>query len=478
MTDHKTKLLALLLAAMLALPAPGVAFAEAPDAAPAGGDVKVPTLLQADLGNGEDIRELFEDEALYNAVRENIGVADGLPLTLDGVQNMKSLLADSLNITSLKGLEHLTNLTVLYLGDNQITDIKPLAGLTQLESLYLEGNQLTDISPLENLTQLELLILDGNQLTNISPLKDLTGLTSLSLVGNQLTDISALEDLTELVSLYLTDNQITDISSLKGLTNLEELSLDGNQLTSISALKDLTKLNFLYLADNQLTDITDLKGLTELTLLSLDDNRLTDISPLKDLTGLEVLYLADNNLSDVSDLSGMVNLFDLTLSGNPLTAEHLESVLPEEFKGNVEGGFEQWLEETLHGSTPPDDGGEDKPTRRDNDDSDYYGVEKWNEVKRQIADADEGDTIKVSGTGLPYFPSSVARELKGKNVSLEVRKNGVTYTVNGLEIGEIDKIWYEFENIEEQLLTAEPEDKADEQKPEQAETKPNPATGR
>ncbi|MBS4785295.1 MAG: hypothetical protein KH009_04195 [Clostridiales bacterium] len=128
---------------------------------------------------------------------------------------------------------------------------------------------------------------------------------------------------------------------------------------------------------------------------------------------------------------------------------------------------------------PIPDPDEDKPSRS-NDDGDYYGVEKWDEVKRQIADADEGDTIKVSGTGLPYFPSSVARELKGKDITLEIRKNGVTYTVNGLEIGAVDKIWYEFENIEEQLLTAEPEeDKADEQKPQDGNTvKENPATGR
>ena len=412
MTDHKTKLLALLLAAMLALPAPGVAFAEAPDAAPAGGDVKVPTLLQADLGNGEDIRELFEDVALYNAVREAANVGDDQPLTLDAAQGVEFLFADDLGITSLKGLECLTNLIIL----------------------SLEDNQLTDISPLANLTQLGLLFLDDNQLTDLSPLKDLNNLNTLHLDGNQLIDLSPLKDLNNLETLYLDDNQLIDLSPLKNLNNLKYLSLDGN--------------------------------------------RLTDISPLKGLTGLEILDLADNNLSDVSDLSGMVNLLDLTLSGNPLTAEHLESVLPEEFKESCGEDFDQWLEETLHGSTPPDDGGEDKPTRRDNDDGDYYGVEKWDEVKRQIRAADEGDTIKVSATGLPYFPSSVAREMKGKDITLEIRKNGVTYTVNGLEIGEIDKIWYEFENIEEQLLTAEPEDKADEQKPEQAETKPNPATGR
>ena len=55
-----------------------------------------------------------------------------------------------------------------------------------------------------------------------------------------------------------------------------------------------------------------------------------------------------------------------------------------------------------------------------------------------------------------YKRQSVARALKGYDITLEVRKNGVTYSVNGLRIGAIDKIWYEFDKLEEELLTAEP----------------------
>ena len=115
--------------------------------------------------------------------------------------------------------------------------------------------------------------------------------------------------------------------------------------------------------------------------------------------------------------------------------------------------------------------------RSDNDDGgDYFGNETWDEVKDQIAEAEEGDTIKVSATGLPYFPSSVARALKGKDITLEVRKNGVTYEVNGLEIGDIDKIWYEFDELETELLTAD----ADSETSSEADTeaKPIPDTGR
>ena len=121
---------------------------------------------------------------------------------------------------------------------------------------------------------------------------------------------------------------------------------------------------------------------------------------------------------------------------------------------------------------------ESKPNQgsSDNDDnSDYFGNETWDEVKREIAEAEEGDTIKVSATGLPYFPSSVARALKGKDITLEIRKNGITYEVNGLEIGDIDKIWYEFDELETELLTADANSEAPAA---EDEDKANPDTGR
>ena len=100
----------------------------------------------------------------------------------------------------------------------------------------------------------------------------------------------------------------------------------------------------------------------------------------------------------------------------------------------------------------------DVPEREERESTgDYFGNEKWAAVKREIAAADEGDTIKVSATGLPWFPSSVARALKGRDITLEVRKNGVTYSINGLEIGAIEKIWYEFDQIDTELLTVEAE---------------------
>ncbi len=123
-------------------------------------------------------------------------------------------------------------------------------------------------------------------------------------------------------------------------------------------------------------------------------------------------------------------------------------------------------------ATPPAPGSDGS-----SNDHDYFGTATWDEVKDKIADAKDGDTIKISGNGLKNFPASVARELKGKDITVEIRKNGVTYSINGLKIGSVDKLWYEFENLEGQLLTVSSSKPAN--KPQNSNTvKPNPSTGR
>lgn len=45
-----------------------------------------------------------------------------------------------------------------------------------------------------------------------------------------------------------------------------------------------------------------------------------------------------------------------------------------------------------------------EPVERDTTGGDYFGNAKWAEAKREIAAAEEGDTIEMSATGLPWFP--------------------------------------------------------------------------
>ena len=48
----------------------------------------------------------------------------------------------------MAGLEHLTSLWQLYLGNEHIEDLTPLAGLTNLHFLDIENNRIEDLAPL------------------------------------------------------------------------------------------------------------------------------------------------------------------------------------------------------------------------------------------------------------------------------------------------------------------------------------------
>jgi internalin A len=61
---------------------------------------------------------------------------------------------------------------MLSLSKNQISDIKPLASLTNLTWLWLDNNQISDIKPLESLTKLTDLYLINNPIApKTCPLK-------------------------------------------------------------------------------------------------------------------------------------------------------------------------------------------------------------------------------------------------------------------------------------------------------------------
>ena len=109
-------------------------------------------------------------------------------------------------LTSVKGLEKLTQLTSLDLSSNQLTSVKGLEKFTQLTRLYFNANQLTNVKVLENLTQLEELDLRDNQLTSVKGLENLTQLKDLDLHKNQLTSVKGLEKFTQLKYLWLTGN--------------------------------------------------------------------------------------------------------------------------------------------------------------------------------------------------------------------------------------------------------------------------------
>ena len=83
-------------------------------------------------------------------------------LTKADLEKVTELHIQYTGLTSVEGLEKLTQLTWLRLMDNQLTDVTGLEKLTQLKELDLSDNQLTDVKGLKKLTQLILLWLNDN----------------------------------------------------------------------------------------------------------------------------------------------------------------------------------------------------------------------------------------------------------------------------------------------------------------------------
>jgi internalin A len=281
----------------------------------------------------------FPDTHMENALRMELGKAEGEPLYKTDLQRIWNLDLSNSRIESIEGLEYCTHLYYLHLDNNALTDITPLAGLTRLVELSLEGNTITDISPLASLTNIEFLYLSGNTIADISPLSSLTTLTVLSLSYNSISDISPLFNLTNLSELYLANNAVTDIFPLSNLTALTVLDLGSNNIQNIIPLFNMKDLRVVDLRRNAIKGVTELRELERIgeyegewigAELNISYNEIADITPLIDNPGI--------SKGDSIDISN-----------NPLNSYSIERCIPRLRKRGVELRWEP-VKDTTHSS--------------------------------------------------------------------------------------------------------------------------------
>jgi len=180
----------------------------------------------------------FAEPELEQAVRDADGYTglDTGSIYSKDVLGIIELYVESKKLTSIEGIQYLTNLTWLQFQDNQVSDLSPLQNLTNLTVLGFWDNQVSDISPLQNLANLTWLAFWGNQVSDLSPLQNLTNLTILYFDCNQVTDINPLQNLTNLTELVFSENKVIDISPLQNFTDLTWLEFENNQVIDISPL--------------------------------------------------------------------------------------------------------------------------------------------------------------------------------------------------------------------------------------------------
>ena len=81
----------------------------------------------------------IDNPIVERAIREYVG-KPAAELTQADLEKVKALDFSSNKLTSVNGLEKLTQLTMLNLEDNQLTDVKGLENLTKLNGLHLSNN--------------------------------------------------------------------------------------------------------------------------------------------------------------------------------------------------------------------------------------------------------------------------------------------------------------------------------------------------
>ena len=306
---------------------------------PEGLNVEVFYQAKADTSGNRIVT--FKDKTLERVIRDDINKEQGNILQSDVQKITKLEMNYQLEgydvIRDLSGIEKLTNLTVLNLGNEsdiqKVTSLEPLRNLKNLTELYLDHNLVSSLEPISGLRKLRVLHIGGNKVSNIEPLRNLTNLEKLYIGieaingGNNVSDLSPLSGLVNLKELGLYGNNgITGIDALKGMTKLTYLNLRGPRIRSISALAGMKNLRHLDIGANnsKVSDISVLKNLSEIRELDISYNKITTVEPLRYLTKLESLSIAGNNIRKLEPLGGLVNLKSFYIGtscagGNPVT---------------------------------------------------------------------------------------------------------------------------------------------------------------
>lgn len=157
----------------------------------------------------------------------------------------------------------LKNLTTLDLsGATQVSDVRPLKELKNLTGLNLAITKVSDLEALKELQNLATLNLSHTQVSDLEPLKDLKNLTTLDLSFTRVSDVEPLRKLKNLTVLSFYETKVSHMEPLKELKNLTTLDLSYTEVTDLTPLKELQNLGTLGLSGTNVSD-TDVVALKE-----------------------------------------------------------------------------------------------------------------------------------------------------------------------------------------------------------------------
>lgn len=172
----------------------------------------------------DTLEVVFEDAALAEFIKEELDLPATAKITRGDLTaltelNIRGYLTD---VSSLKGLEHATELEHLDFGGNaNITDLTPIKDLKKIAYLRMNETGVTDLTPISGYTTLT--YFNANRatpgITSLAPLSGNANIGTLILRGQPLDDqaIGALSGFTKLFRLNIRSTNVTDLSVLAEL---------------------------------------------------------------------------------------------------------------------------------------------------------------------------------------------------------------------------------------------------------------------
>lgn len=213
--------------------------------------------------------EIINWQTLSNVVTQKIEVRNtsitSIPINIDKLVQLESIEwsmnnLESLNLSSLNGLNKLRYATFINCSISEVTGRDPLH-LPSLLGLVLKQNNISHIETNHwSLPKMFLLNLDNNQLSQVPTIKHFTSLRALHLRENLISNIdyADLSPLKNLTILLLSYNRILHLDSWSSihLPKVKTLHLNSNHLRRLDVRTwRLPKLKDFFIEDNQLRTI-------------------------------------------------------------------------------------------------------------------------------------------------------------------------------------------------------------------------------
>lgn len=261
--------------------------------------------------------------------RRNQPTGNTLDLTeLSGCVNLQYLNLRDVWVSNVQALENLPRVGTLILDNCGVTDdILPVLGsLASLDSLKLDNNALTTLEGLQALTDLQELSVACNQITSLAPIADLP-IGNLNLSGIPIASLNELSGGKLVSTILWFDCSPTagEYSVLAEMKNLVGFTCAGSVLEErlpqdFSALANMRNLDYLYIANCQVKNLNFASDKPNLKTLELWDCGITSdmLSGIHDLPALEMLNLSYNRITYVDNLAleTMPSLKTLYLNNN------------------------------------------------------------------------------------------------------------------------------------------------------------------